>query len=95
MNQGRPHIAAEHKLNLISRDFELLLDLSRSHQNAKLVAEVVQTTSWCRLWDIALDRGVKGTRGLQNTPERIEPAHIQQLCLQSVQCRSRQKISLV
>ena len=58
-------IAAEQKSNLISRDFELLLEHSHSHQNAKLVAEVAQTTSWCRLWDIALDRGVKGTRGLQ------------------------------
>ena len=58
-------IAAEQKSNLISTDFELLLEHSRSHQNAKLVAEVAQTTSWCRLlWDIALDRGVKGTHSL-------------------------------
>ena len=30
-----------------------------------MVAEVAQTTSWRQLWDIALDRGVKGTLGLQ------------------------------
>ena len=26
---------------------------------------MAQTTSWCRLWDLALDRGVQGIRGLQ------------------------------
>ena len=29
------------------------------------MASVAQSTSWCKLWDIALDRGVQGTRGLQ------------------------------
>ena len=33
--------------------------------SAKYVASVANTTSWCRLWDLALDRGVQGTRGLQ------------------------------
>ena len=62
-------IAAEQKSNLISRDFELLLEYLRSHQISNLVTEFAQTTSWCRVWDIALDRGVKGTRSLQ-TPLR-------------------------
>ena len=52
-------------MNLIRKDFQLLIEHSLSHKTAKLVATVAQTTSWCRLWDIALDRGVKGTRGLQ------------------------------
>ena len=58
-------IVTENRSNLISRDFQLLIEHSLSHKTAKLVAAVAQTTSWCRLWDIALDRGVKGTRGLQ------------------------------
>ena len=58
-------IVTENRSNLISRDFQLLIEHSLSHKTAKLVAAVAQTTSWCRIWDIALDRGVKGTRGLQ------------------------------
>ena len=58
-------IVAEQKSILIDKDFELLTTHGLSHRNAKLVAEVAQTTSWRQLWDIALDRGVKGTLGLQ------------------------------
>ena len=58
-------IVAEQKSILIDKDFELLTTHGLSHRNAKLVAEVAQTTSWKQLWDIALDRGVKGTLGLQ------------------------------
>ena len=58
-------IVAEQKSILSNKDFQLLITHGLSHRNAKLVAEVAQTTSWRQLWDIALDRGVKGTLGLQ------------------------------
>jgi len=57
-------IVAEQKSILISKDFELLIRHGLSCRNAKLAAEVAQTTSWGHLWDIALDREVKGTLGL-------------------------------
>ena len=74
-------IVAEQKPHLISKDFQLLIEHSLSHKSAKLVAEVVQTTSWCRLWDIALDRGVKGTRGLQTLlREMCRPIFTNSVC---------------
>ena len=67
MNQVTPHLAilSSYKSHLIGKDFELLIEHSLSHNTAKLVASVAKTTSWCKLWDTALDFGVKGTRGLQ------------------------------
>ena len=58
-------ILSNYKSHLITKDFKLLLEHSLSHKTAKIVASVAKTTSWCRLWDTALDCGVKGTRGLQ------------------------------
>ena len=53
------------KTDIIKSDFEALLSSASNNPSAKLVATVAETTSWCRLWDIALDRGMQGTRGLQ------------------------------
>ena len=58
-------ILSKYKSHLIAKDLELLIEHSLSHKTAKIVASVVKTTSWCRLWDIVLDPGVSGTRGLQ------------------------------
>ena len=54
------------KASILKQDFNLLLSSSSTHGTASLVASVAQTTSWCRLWDVALERGVQGTRGLQS-----------------------------
>ena len=62
-------IVAEQKSILINKDFQLLITHGLSHRNAKLVA--AQTTSWRQLWDIALDRGVKGTLGLQRLLQEL------------------------
>ena len=51
--------------DILKSDFEALLSAANTHPSAKFVASVAQTTSWCRLWDLALDRGVQDTRGLQ------------------------------
>ena len=53
------------KMDLIKSDFEALLSFASNHPSAKLVATVAETTSWCRLWDIALDLGVQGMHSLQ------------------------------
>ena len=58
-------VLCNYKPHLIAKDFELLVEHSSTHNTAKIVASVAKTTSWCRLWDTTLDRGVKGTRGLQ------------------------------
>ena len=50
----------------IAKDFEIPLEQSSIHKTAKITASVAKTTSWCCLWDIALDYGVKGTQGLQS-----------------------------
>ena len=58
-------VLCNYKPHLIAKDFELLVEHSSTQNTAKIVASIAKTTSWCRLWDTALDRGVKGTRGLQ------------------------------
>ena len=53
------------KPDILRRDFKQLISTSLQHSSVKLIAAVAESTSWRRLWDIALDRGVKGTRAMQ------------------------------
>ena len=47
-------------------DFKMLLSSANHHcGSAAAAAQIANHTSWRRLWDIALDRGVKGTRTMQ------------------------------
>ena len=49
------------KRRILNKDFDLLISTSISGQTScSLVARVAKHTSWRRLWDIALDKGVKG-----------------------------------
>ena len=52
----------ETKEMLISRDWEIVLGIANSHQSTNYVSDPQIATSWCRFWDLALDRGVRGTR---------------------------------
>ena len=61
-----PAIVKSMKTDIVKSDFEVLLSPAAIHPSAKYVATVAETTSWCRMWDIALDRGVQGTRGMQS-----------------------------
>ena len=55
------------KDRILKQDYDLLISTSSSKQTSSyLVACVAKHISWRRLWDIALDRGVKGTRTLQS-----------------------------
>ena len=49
------------KTDIIKSDFEVLLSSTATHPSAKYIATVAETTSWCRLRDLALDCGVQGT----------------------------------
>ena len=62
---GAPTIVKSRKKEILKSDLDALVSAATSHHSAKYVASVANTTSWCRLWDLALDRGVQGTRGLQ------------------------------
>ena len=59
-------IVKTNKNLILKQDFCKLISLSLSNQSStRLVARVAEHTSWHRLWDMALDKGVKGTRTLQ------------------------------
>ena len=60
-----PAIVKASKQDILRSDYERLLSVSSTHPSAKHVATVAQSTSWSWLWDVALDRGVQGTRCLQ------------------------------
>ena len=55
-------IVRSEKSNIFDRDIDTS---SLTHPSAHLVASVAQSVSWCHLWDLALDRGVRGTNQLQ------------------------------
>ena len=59
-------IAKSSKKAILRKDFTNLLSTSLSnHPSTKLVASVDESSSWRRLWDLALDKGGKGTRSMQ------------------------------
>ena len=60
-----PSIVKSMRKDIIPSDFDVLLRSAATHPSAKYIASVGEVTSWCRLWDLALDRGIRGTRGLQ------------------------------
>ena len=52
--------------NILRQDFNVLISTSNIDKSSSfLVAQVAKYTSWRRLCDITLDKGVKGTRTLQ------------------------------
>ena len=55
-------IVHSEKSNIFDRDIVNLIASSLNHPSTHSVA---QSVSWCRLWDLALDRGVQGTNQLQ------------------------------
>ena len=63
--EDAPAIKKSMKTDIIKSDWGLASSAA-IHFSAKYVATVAETTSWCQLWDIALDHGVQGTRGMQS-----------------------------
>ena len=70
------------KSKIVDKDFNLLISSSLSqHVSVRLVAAVAESSSWRCLWDIALDKGVKGTRTMQFLfKELCRPAFQNRLC---------------
>ena len=65
--ENATHTVKSNKDHLLDKDYSHLLFLASHRQGSTvLVAHVASQISWRRLWDIALDRGVKGTRTFQS-----------------------------
>ena len=56
-----PEIVQTNKKLLLKRDYEQLLSSAMSQPSVYPPAQIAQTVSWRRVWDNALDYGVKGT----------------------------------
>ena len=64
--ENAPEIVKNSKRCILNADFEILLSSTIDRcGSAAAAARVANHTSWRRLWDIALDHGVKGTRAMQ------------------------------
>ena len=50
---------------ILKADYDALLKSQSQHLCTKFVAEVARSSSWRRLWDLALDKGTKGTTIMQ------------------------------
>ena len=61
-----PDIVKRSKVNIINSDFKLLLTSEIEKCGSAAPAACIATqTSWRRLWDVALEKGIKGTRIMQ------------------------------
>ena len=61
-----PDIIKRSKEDTILSDFKMLLSSTSSRPTSAAQAAIIAfQTSWRRLWDVALDKGVKGTRVMQ------------------------------
>ena len=64
--ENAPEIVKNNKRCILNADFEILLSSTIDRcGSAAAAAQVANHTSWRRLWDMALDHGVKGTRTMQ------------------------------
>ena len=65
--ENTTHTVKSNRDHLLDKDYSHLLFLASHRQGSTvLVAHVASQISWRRLWDIALDRGVKGTQTFQS-----------------------------
>ena len=59
---------------LLGTDYDLLLSSARTHPSVEPIARITSVVSWRRIWDGALDYGVKGTTCVQAIlRKRIRP----------------------
>ena len=59
-------IVRSNRKHILRSDFQLLLSSSTDHHRSPAAAaQIANHSSWRRLWDTALDQGVKGTRIMQ------------------------------
>ena len=55
-------IIVKNKKLLLERDYDLLLISAKAHPTAQYISQIASHTSWRKIWDNALDYGVKGTQ---------------------------------
>ena len=55
----------EIKKELIDLDFSSLLEESKTHSSTSVAAEIAESTSWLKIWDLALDYGPRSTSAIQ------------------------------
>ena len=60
-----PNIVQINKKLLLERNYELLLASAMTHPSVYPATQIAQTVSWRRIWDNALEYGVKGTKCVQ------------------------------
>ena len=58
-------IIVKNKKLLLERDYDLLLVSAKAHPTARYISQIASHTSWRKIWDNALDYGVKGTISCQ------------------------------
>ncbi len=64
--ENAPATVKRSKDDILNSDFKMLpSSTSNRPTSAAPAAQIATTTSWRRLWDVALDKGVKGTRVMQ------------------------------
>ena len=55
----------EIRKELVELDFSSLLKESKTHSSTSVAAEIAESTSWLKIWDLALDYGPRGTSAIQ------------------------------
>ena len=76
-----PPIVRDSKKLLLNKDYQILLSSAMSHPSVHSAAVIAQTTSWRKLWDQALEYGVKGTRCVQSVLRSLSrPTFGEKLC---------------
>ena len=64
--ENAPDVVRSSKESILRSDLNILLSASSECSSSAAPAALIAShTSWRRLWDAALDKGVKGTRALQ------------------------------
>ena len=72
--QDAPTIVKSMKTDILLKSN---FDASASnYPSVELVATIVETISWCWLWDIPLDHGSQGMCGLQTLQKRAVTEHL-------------------
>ena len=76
-----PLIARDNKEMLLNKDYQLLLSSAMSHPSVHSAAVIAQSITWRKLWDQALEYGVKGTRCVQSVFKSLcRPTFGEKIC---------------
>ena len=81
-SDNAPTITRSNKKFLFKLDFELLLSSAMSHPSVTPAALIAKNISWKKIWDNALDYGIKGMKCTQTVlRELCRPCFGECLCV--------------